>query len=399
MTAMLQPLLPRVVALLFISWSACIGPSVALAQAPGGRGGPPPVTSPEVGNDGKVTFRIRVAKAEMVRVSGGDMPGVGQGVEMTKGSNDVWEATVGPLKPGAYRYNFNVDGLTVLDPRNPATSESNANAWSLAVVPGADFVDVRDVPHGHLAEVNYYSKSLERFRRMHVYTPPGYENNSTKYPVFYLLHGASDSDDSWTSVGRANFILDNLLAAGKAVPMIVVMPAGHTSRRGFGMPPGATNRPARDEFTEDFNNDIQPYIEKHYRVQADAKHRAIAGLSMGGAQTLNIAIPRLEDFAYFGVFSSGVFGITGGPGGASASQGPAWIERNKQHLENDKAKKDLKLVWFGTGKGDFLLETSRATVELLKKNGFNVVYRETDGAHTWMVWRDYLNEFAAQLFK
>lgn len=376
--------------ILALAWSA----QGVFAQ--GGRGGPPPVISPEVGADGKMTFRLRAPNAREVRLSGGDIPGVGNG-EMIRGSNDVWEVTLGPVKPGAYRYTFNVDGLAVVDPRNPATSESNANVWSLAVVPGAEFVDERQAPHGVVGEVHYFSKSLNQFRRMHVYTPPGYEKGAAKYPVFYLLHGASDSDDSWTSVGRANFILDNLIAEKKAAPMIVVMPAGHTSRAVFG--PRAGGNPPRDEFAEDFNQDIQPYIESHYRVRTDRASRAMAGLSMGGAQTLNIVIPRLGDFGYFGVFSSGVFGITGGRGGSSLSQGPAWIERNKAALENAEARKGLKLAWFGTGRDDFLLETSRATVEMLKKNGFDVVYRETDGAHTWMVWRDYLHEFVPQLFQ
>jgi enterochelin esterase family protein len=349
-----------------------------------------------------VTFRILAPKAGSVRLSGGDIPGNGPGAEMTKGTNDVWEVTLGPVPPGAYRYNFNVDGVAVIDPRSPAISESNNNVWSVVYVPGSDFMDTRDVPHGSVAAVTYHSKSLDRFRRMHVYTPPGYETGKGKYPVFYLLHGASDCDDSWTSVGRASFILDNLIAAGKAKPMIMVMPAGHTRASGFGLPPStSTNRPPADEFIQDFTHDIMPYIEKNYRVHNDRKSRAIAGLSMGGGQTLNIAIPNLEKFAYFGVYSSGVFGITGrGRDGAPlANSGPSWEERNKEALDNAKAKKGLKLVWFATGKDDFLIETSRATVAMLKKHGFDVVYKETSGGHTWLNWRDYLNEFAPQLFQ
>ena len=170
---------------------------------------------------------------------GGDIPNNGKGTPLTKGAEGVWEVTVGPLVAGAYRYQFNIAGVPVLDPRNPAVSESNNNAWSLAVVPGSEVFDVRDVPHGALSVITYQSSALGRTRRMHVYTPPGYEKSTAKYPVFYLLHGASDSDDSWSSVGRANFIVDNLIAAGKAKPMIVVMPAGHTTRAGFTVPGGA----------------------------------------------------------------------------------------------------------------------------------------------------------------
>jgi enterochelin esterase-like enzyme len=357
-------------------------------------GGPrgPRVVSPEVSADRHVIFRILAPKAETVRLSGSDIPGVGQGADMTRNPNGVWEVTLGPLDSGAYRYNFNVDGVSVIDPRNPSTSESNMNTWSLVYVPGSDFMDTKDVPHGAVAAVTYYSKSLKRFRRMHIYTPPGYELGRGTYPVFYLLHGAFDCDDSWTSVGRAGFILDNLIAAGKAKPMIVVMPAGHTGSFTFGGP-----RPAADEFVQDFCNDIRPYVEKNYRVYTDRQHRAIAGLSMGGGQTLNIAIPNLQDYAYVGVFSSGIFSLN--PRGPQSQSGPTWEEQNKQKLDDPKLKKGLKLLWFATGREDFLIGTTRATVELFRKHGFDVVFKESEGAHTWINWRNYLNEFAPQLFQ
>ncbi len=354
--------------------------------------GGPRVVSPEVAADRQVTFRILAPEAKAVRLSGSDIPGVGRGAEMSKDPNGVWEVTLGPLNAGAYRYNFNVDGVSVIDPRNPSTSESNMNTWSLVYVPGSDFMDTMDVPHGAVAKVTYYSKSLKRFRRMHVYTPPGYESGKGKYPIFYLLHGAFDCDDSWTSVGRAGFILDNLIAAGKAKPMVVAMPAGHTGPFRFG---GA--RPTVDPFIQDFAGDIKPYMEKNYRIYTDRKNRAIAGLSMGGGHTLNIAIPNLEDYAYIGVFSSGIFSL--GRGGPQEQSGPSWEDRNKEKLDDSELKKGLKLFWFATGKEDFLVRTSRATVELLKKHGFEVVYKETEGAHTWINWRNYLNEFASQLFK
>jgi len=338
-------------------------------------------------------------------LSAGDIPGNGRGAELTRGTNGVWEVALGPIDPGTYRYNFNVDGVSVIDPRNPATSESNNNTWSLVHVPGSEYADTKDVPHGAVSSVTYHSKTLGRFRRMHVYTPPGYELGKGKYPVFYLLHGAGDCDDSWTSVGRAGFILDNLIAAKKAKPMIVVMPAGHTrAGSGLGSRSSSTNDPARprvDEFIQDFVEDVMPHVEKTYRVQTDRASRAIAGLSMGGAQTLNIAMANLEKFAYVGVYSSGVFGIAGGRGGTNTNTpaGPTWEEQHKDALDNAKLKKGLKLFWFGTGKDDFLVETSRKTVEMLKKHQFDVVYDETAGAHTWIVWREYLHDFAPKLFQ
>ena len=377
----------------------------AFAQRGRGPQGPQ-VVSPEVSADRRVTFRILASKAEAVRLSGGDIPGNGQGTPMTKGTNGVWEVTLGPIDPGAYRYNFNVDGVSVIDPRSPAISESNNNVWSLLQVPGSDFMDTKDVPRGAVSAVTYYSKSLGKFRRLHVYTPPGYESGKGKYPIFYLLHGAGDSDEAWTSVGRAGFILDNLIAAGKAKPMVVVMPAGHTRASGFaprgGAPAdGAPARPPVDEFVQDFMNDLLPYAEKNYRVYTDGKHRAIAGLSMGGSQTLNIAIPNLEKFGYVGVFSSGSIGsFGGGRGGATnAPAGPTWEERNKDALDNAKLKKGLKLVWFATGKDDFLIETSRGTVAMLKKHGFDPVFNETPGAYTWINRRNYLNEFGPRMFQ
>ncbi len=294
---------------------------------------PPPVTSPEVAADRQITFRLRAPQAATVKLASSDLPGLGPGKDMAKGTNDVWEVTVGPVDPGAYRYNFNVDGVSVIDPRNPKTSESNENTWSLVNLPGAEWMDTRDVPHGSVAEVTYWSSVLKRFRRLHVYTPPGYEAGDTKYPVFYLLHGAFDSDDSWSSVGRAGFILDNLIAAGSARPMVVIMPHGHTGPLRFG--PGGAGM--FGEFENEFTTDIMPQMERRYRVLTDRANRALAGLSMGGAHTLNIGIPNLEKFGYLGVYSSGIFGIGG------QQPGPSFEEKHRAILDDAALKPGLKL--------------------------------------------------------
>jgi enterochelin esterase family protein len=231
---------------------------LALAsELPARAGGPkgPVVVSPVVGADRKVTFRIRAPKAEKVGMFTSDIPGGFEPRPMKKADNGVWELSLEMVDPGTYRYLFNVDGVLVADPRNQAVSESNGNAWSVVHVPGSDFMDTTDVPHGAVARVTYKSSALGKNRRMHVYTPPGYEAGTEKYPVLYLFHGAGDSDDSWTSVGRANFILDNLIAAKKAKPMIVVMPSGHTGPFSFIMP---TERPKKGgpvgnaQFEDDF---------------------------------------------------------------------------------------------------------------------------------------------------
>lgn len=360
---------------------------------------PPQVVSPEVATDRRVTFRIFAPRAESVRLVSSDLPNLFQGAPMKKDERGVWEVALGPAQPGAYRYSFNIDGVTVLDPRNPATSESVGNSSSLVTVPGSEWMDAKNVPHGAVASVTYHSTALGRARRMHIYTPPGYEKGEGTYPVFYLLHGAGDSDDSWTSVGRANFILDNLIAAGKAKPMIVVMPAGHTRPfGGFGSP-----LPPAEEFTGEFTKDIMPYIESHYRTKNDRRSRAIAGLSMGGFQTLNVAIPKLDAFAYIGVYSSGLLGIVPmqGPGTSPVAK-PArypWEEENLAILDDAALKKELKLFWFATGKEDFLLSTTKASIDLFKKHGFAVEYKESGGGHTWLNWQEYLSEFAPRLFQ
>jgi enterochelin esterase-like enzyme len=380
----------------------------AWAQAPQA----PQIVSPEILPDHRVAFRIHAPEARAVRLAGSDIPGVGQTTQLAKTDQGVWEVTIGPIDAGAYRYNFNVDGVATIDPRNPAISESNNNVWSLFYVPGSDLFDTKDVPRGAIAEVTYHSTALGKFRRMHIYTPPQYQAGNGRYPVFYLLHGAGDSDDAWSSVGRAGFILDNLIAAKKARPMIVVMPAGHTSR-GPGSPIG---RAATDEFVNDFVTDVMPYVEKHYRVLTDRAHTAIAGLSMGGGHTLNVAIPRLERFAYVGVYSAGLLGAF--PGAApTAGRGPTpapaptgaaatppltaeeWERRYAAKLDDAGLKRGLKLLWFATGKDDFLLSTTQLTVDLFKKHGFTPVFKESAGGHTWINWRNYLVEFAQLLFQ
>jgi enterochelin esterase-like enzyme len=382
----------------------------------------PVVVSPDVQGDRRVTFRILAPNAQKIELrTPGDIPGIGgrggTPLQFTKNADGVWEATTAAIPAGAYRYTFVVDGVPVADSRNPVTSQTNTTVYSLAIVPGSDVFDTKNVAHGAVASVYYNSTTLGGIRRMHVYTPPGYESGRDKYPVFYLLHGAGDVDDSWSSVGRAGFILDNLIASGKAKPMIVVMPAGHVN--GAGKALGSAAAPAApviapvgqpDPFVTDFVTDLMPYVEKNYRVLTDRQSRAIAGLSMGGSQTLNIAIPRLDKFAYIGVFSSGILGGGGrgaAPGAAPATApatppppfGEAWEKANLASLDNAAAKRGLRLFWFSTGKEDGLITTSRNTVELLKKHGFAPVFLESEGAHTWLNWRDYLTEFAPQLFQ
>ena len=344
----------RGVQLLLLTALALVEQSGAQGQAPAGRGaapgrgglGAPTVVSPEVLPDRRAILRISAPQAQEVRVafegaerSSGAPIG---GANLTKGENGVWEATVGPLDPGAYRYNFTVDGATVTDPRNIDAERIQVTSYSTLYVPGASFMETKNVPHGAVAEATYYSKALDKFRRFRIYTPPGYETKQQKYPVLYLLHGATESDASWSTVGRAGFILDNLIADAKAVPMIVVMPNGHTNQVSpFGArgAPGTPPQTRRDDFPNEFATDIMPYVESHYRTIPDRAHRAIAGLSMGGSQTLNIAFTNLDRFSAIGVFSSGILG------GGSAD----WEKNHLAALDDPKLKKGLKMIWFRTG--------------------------------------------------
>ncbi len=365
--------------------------TAASAQTPAPRFQPPPdanVVSPEVHSDGRVTFRIYAPKALEVAVRGewqafGEKPAA-----LAKDEKGVWSVTTGPMEPNAYRYAFDVDGAQVLDPKNTATSESNTSVRSSLFVPGAgaEFMAMNNVPHGAMRTVWYRSSSLDTTRRMHIYTPPGYDLSAERYPVLYLLHGGGDNDDSWGTVGRAGFILDNLLAAGKTKPMVVVMPAGHV--------PGPIMQamgasPDEDKFSADLLNDVLPYVEKNLRVKTGPGDRAIAGLSMGGVQTLNIGLNHLDKFSQIGVFSSGWF--------------PEVLTKVKQERSagwsSEAAKKRLKLFWIAAGKDDIALQNSRNMVAFFNEIGLPHSFRETPGGHTWINWRRYLNEFAPLLFR
>ncbi|QHT70827.1 esterase [Rhodocytophaga rosea] len=248
--------------------------------------------SPQVLSDHRVKISIYAPKASEVTVSG-DFPGGSPSMKLEKGEIGVWSVTIGPLKPDYYTYTLTVDGVRTMDPKNPVIKQGINSLENMMAVSGQEtaFQDNKSVPHGEVRQVWYQSTSLDMPRRMHVYTPPGYEKSNTKYPVFYLLHGGGDDDSGWSTVGRANFILDNLLAAGKAKPMIVVMPNGSMPIRST---PGAMNPQAmtqmRTMFADELLKEVMPYVEKNYRILTGRENQAIAGLSMGGFQTLDVTL-------------------------------------------------------------------------------------------------------------
>jgi enterochelin esterase family protein len=347
--------------------------------------------------DGRVTFRICAPDAQVVKVTSSDIAdvipmgfpaGTPYGLPLTKDDQGVWSVTTDkPVPADNYRFNFNVDGARVPNPQGTHFSEERVGTNSTFEVtgPAGDFQTWhKDVPHGAVTTINYWSSALGIERRMHVYTPPGYMNGSKRYPVLYLVHGAGDSDDSWTSIGHANQILDNLIAAGKAKPMIIVMPFGHTP-----------DRPAADmlnntDFGDDLFKDVIPYIQTNYRTINSADARAMAGLSMGGSHTIRFGLTHPEMFHAIGIFSMGL----GMRGPADVT---AYETTNDAVLKRDA--KELKLLYYGIGKADFLYAVSAPTRGMFDKYGIRYVYNESDGGHTWINWRRYLNDFAPRLFR
>jgi enterochelin esterase family protein len=354
---------------------------------------PPPtpndtITSPVV--DGRdVTFAVYAPRAGEVALRGDLVEGPPrQG--FTRDDQGIWSLTLRDVAPGTYRYQFMVDDVTTPDPRNPLVSPTHTTVMSLVRVtaPETAYEDTAPVPHGALAEVIYPSPIFGQ-RRMHVYTPAGYERGNGSYPVFYLLHGGGDCDASWGTVGRAGFILDNLIAAGRAVPMVVVMPSGHAPgpRMGPGGLPAMSSDPANDPFTTDLLDGVIPYIERTYRVQAGPEARALAGLSMGGVQAGNIGIVHAERFRYLGIYSSGWF---------------PEVRAEFERLHGDAmraAAASYRLVWVAWGSTDIARPNSLAMLDMFDRHGIQTVSKETDGGHTWMNWRHYLAEMAPLLFR
>ena len=340
---------------------------------------PPQVRSPEVQADRRVTFRLQSAKATEVAVNGQWPNGR---ASMTKGSNDVWSVTVGPIDPGVWEYSFTVDGLMMIDPLNVAIKPMREPRTSILHLPSqpAALHDFQNVPHGVVRQHTYYSKSLGRLRELSVYTPPGYDQKTrAKYPTLYLQHGSGDNQATWTTHGKAHWILDNLIAQGRAKPMVVVMMDGHAVVPGG--PPGMTNN--TQMFECDLFEKVLPFVEANYRVKRDAANRAIVGLSMGGGQSLTIGLNHTDWFAWVGGFSSSV----------------PKAETVAGALANPEAtNKKLKLLWIGCGKDDFLLKRNEEFLATLKEKNIRHEWHLSDGAHSWPVWRIYLGEFVPRLF-
>jgi enterochelin esterase family protein len=342
-----------------------------------------PVRSPEVGPDRRVVFRLRAPAASEVTLTGEFLRGA---KPLQKDAEGVWSITVGPLEPEIYHYNFTVDGVRTIDPGNPEvkTGSTPSTIASILEVKGdrPAFYDVQPVPHGEIRTDWYDSKSLKSTRRLTVYTPPGYGRDTKgRYPTLYLLHGANADETAWTRLGHVNSILDNLLAAGKIKPFVVVMPFG------YGTPPGSGVPGNTAAFSRDLLEDAIPFVESHYRVSSGREQRAMAGLSMGGGESLEIGLNHLERFAYVGGFSAAVHPADFSRTFAALTAGPA------------DANRKLRLLWIGCGTEDGLFGANESFSKFLDAAKIQHTFQTSDGAHTWMVWRRYLRDFAPLLFR
>jgi enterochelin esterase-like enzyme len=340
---------------------------------------------PEIAPDRHVTFRLLAPKASEVTLSGEFLKA---NAPLHKDDKGLWSITVGPVEPEIYNYIFIVDGVRTIDPSNPSvkTGSTASTIASILDVPGEGprFFDGQPVPHGEIHTHWYHSKSLNALRRLTVYTPPGYAKQAqTRFPVLYLFHGANADETAWTRFGRVNLILDNLLAAGKAKPFVVVMPFGYGVPPGTPRPAGAVRTDNTALFSRDLIEDVIPLVEATYRVNADRTQRAIAGLSMGGEQSLSIGLNHPELFAWVAGFS--------------AALRPDSFGTTFDKLET--AGTQLKLLWIGCGTDDGLFPAAKSFSAYLDQHHVKHVFHQSPGAHTWIVWRPYLNELAPLLFR
>lgn len=343
--------------------------------------------SPEIHADKSVTFRLFAPKASEVLLMGspGILEFIKKPMPLKRDDKGVWSLTVGPLPAGFYTYGYAIDGgLRMPDPSNPNLELRRWGPTSLCIVPGAEkavFED-RRVPHGSIHVESYDSPNLDTKRMVYVYTPPGYETGKQKYPVLYLLHGNGQIEASWTWTGRANVIMDNLLADGKAKPMVIVMPYGHVPREiKSATPPAAPPSSDPAAIEKELITAVKPLIESKYRVLTDRNHRAIGGLSMGAAQSLTIGLHHLDQFAYIAAFS----------GSANRAE---W-EKADSAMLNQK----LKVLWLGCGTEDFAYKGVKAMDELLTKKNVKHVWNESGGGHSWPNWQVYLSKYVPLLFQ
>ena len=392
----------------------CLTGVAAQAQQNLNWGQGPQVASPDVHADNSVTFNLIAPEAQKVQITGDflppkkveyggntyEMPGV---ADLVKNDKGVWTLTTEPLQPELYTYNMLVDGVKIIDPLNVYNIRDINNLFSVLLIGGnqrADLYKVNKVAHGTVSKIWYESPTAGLTRRLTVYTPAGYETSGKEYPVLYLLHGIGGDENAWSELGRAAQIMDNLIAQGKAEPMLVVMTNGNISQEacpgetseGFRVPTMMLPKTMEGSFETAFP-DVVKFIEKTYRVKKDKAHRAIAGLSMGGCHSLFISINYPDLFGYVGLFSAAV------DRQQNSQEGYPNIYADRNQKIDRLFSKHPKLFWMGIGKTDFLIQSNNDLRAYLDSKNHKYTYLETEGGHIWRNWRIYLSEFTPLLFK
>jgi len=392
----------------------CLTGMAAQAQQNLNWGQGPQVASPDVHADNSVTFNLIAPEAQKVQITGDflppkkveyggntyEMPGV---ADLVKNDKGVWTLTTEPLQPELYTYNMLVDGVKIIDPLNVYNIRDINNLFSVLLIGGnqrADLYKVNKVAHGTVSKIWYESPTAGLTRRLTVYTPAGYETSGKEYPVLYLLHGIGGDENAWSELGRAAQIMDNLIAQGKAEPMLVVMTNGNISQEacpgetseGFRVPTMMLPKTMEGSFETAFP-DVVKFVEKTYRVKKDKAHRAIAGLSMGGCHSLFISINYPDLFDYVGLFSAAV------DRQQNNQEGYPNIYADRNQKIDRLFSKHPKLFWIGIGKTDFLIQSNNDLRAYLDSKNHKYTYLETEGGHIWRNWRIYLTEFTPLLFK
>lgn len=344
---------------------------------------------PCIFSDNRVLFKVNAPDAKQVQIDLGEL------YDMEKDSEGIWTVITKPQDPGFHYYSLVIDGFKFADPASESFFGTGRMASAIDIPEdGVDFYNIKDVPHGEIRSRVYFSKTTGTWRNINIYTPPGYDENTNKdYPVLYIQHGGGEDERGWAVQGKTNFILDNLIAEGKATPMIVAIPNGNATK------PGVNARGYNDEamavFKEELFENIMPFVEDNYRVKSGSENRALSGLSMGGGQSFFTGLRNTDMFDYVGVFSTGLFGGIGRDNNSfDAELVIPGILTNPQKFNDN-----LKVFYISVGEQDNRIEATKKLVETFKTKGLNVEFNSFPGDHEWQVWRKSLHDFAQKIFK